>query len=98
MPSVIDHTSFYTDATLDVLATSVGNPAPINVGTAFGTLLCNIPDPGLIHFELASTPFSIALPDNCALVGRSVCCQGASLGGSQGLVLTNALDIVLGNL
>ena len=94
----ISHASFYTDAPLDVLLVNAGNTTPINVPTGFGTLLCNIPAANFIFFSPAGVPFGIGIPDDCALVGATVCSQGGSLGGSQGIVATNALDLVIGNL
>ncbi len=89
---VIDHTSFFPGAIVDVLNIS---PNAVNVPLAFGTLLCSLG--GDIFFALPSTPFSIAIPDQCGLVGRSLCAQGGAYASGQ-LQLTNAIDLVLGSL
>ena len=95
---IIDHTTFATGATLDFLATQADGMA-INVPTGVGTLLCNVPlSADFLFFETPGTAFSVPIPDACQFAGRSVICQGGSLGGPGGLQLTNALDIVLGHL
>ena len=93
---VIDHSSFYTDATVDFLAVNADG-VPVNAPLALGTLLCNVPGPDFIFIAPAGTGFSVVIPAGCDLVGRSVCSQGGSLGGSQGIRLANALDLVIGN-
>ncbi|MEX1025403.1 MAG: hypothetical protein WD226_10030 [Planctomycetota bacterium] len=93
---VIDHTSFYTDATIDFLAVNPDGAA-INVPLALGTLLCNVPSSDFLFFGAPGAPFAVSIPSTCSLVGRPVCTQGGSLGGSLGIQLTNALDLVLGN-
>ena len=94
----INHGSFYLDAGADVLAINPNNPAAINVPSGLGTVLCNIPGSEFISIVLPGANFSVGIPDDTNLVGLPVCSQGASIGGSQGIVLTNALDLVIGNL
>ena len=65
---------------------------------AIGTLLCNVPSPDFIFIRTAGTPFGVVVPDECDLVGLAVTSQGGSLGGALGIQLTNALDLVVGNL
>jgi len=85
-------------ATFDFLAMSV---APLNIPTAFGTLLCT---PALDTLVVtASSPFSVRIPADCTFVGVSLCFQGASWDGTfpmdeTAVQLTNALDITLGTL
>ena len=95
---MIDHGSFYPDATLDALAVQVSNTTPLNVPTGLGTILCAVPASPFIFFAPASFPFSVPLPDDCSIVGLQACCQGASLGGAEGIRVTNALDIRIGNM
>lgn len=86
----IDHTTFLPGALADVLAIGSG---PLNVGTPFGTLLCSI---SLTLSGPASARFPIPVPDNCSLVGATLCAQGASTNGVV-IALTNALDITIGS-
>ncbi|QDU69371.1 hypothetical protein [Engelhardtia mirabilis] len=91
---VILHGSFLPSATLDFLVVSLA-PLDLPIG-ALGTLLCAPPaiiDP---FVTAPGQPFFIPIPNQCVLVGASLCTQGVSadLGGT--VLLTNALDITLG--
>lgn len=67
---------------------------PIEVPTSFGRLLCV---PSLILSGPAGSPIPIDVPNDCTLVGRAVCVQGAGLEFSPlGVSFTNAIDVVLG--
>ncbi len=70
--------------------------APLNVPTAFGTLLCAPPPAGGLFLGTPGEPFAAAVPLDCGLVGVAACSQGASFAPGAGLQLTNALDLVLG--
>ena len=87
---VIDHSSFFPGALIDVLALSV---VQLNVPTPFGTLLC---DPTVILAGLSGAPFAFAIPANCSLAGFALCAQGASTDGIS-ILLTNALDTIVGS-
>ena len=91
----IDHSGFLPGAVLDFLAvTTVPTNLPL---PPFGTLLCDVSAPGTLMFDgPPGAPFALALPPNCALGGVALCVQGASFDGVQ-LLLTNALDVVLGS-
>lgn len=91
---VIDHTTFLPGATLDLLGITVN---PLNVPLPpFGTLLCDPTVIAAIPTSPAGVPFAIPVPYDCALAGASLCTQGASLNAAGNLLLTNALDLVLG--
>ena len=63
------------------------------VDAPYGTVLCL----GTVFTYLAppSTPFAVAIPADCTLVGIALCTQGASWDGTN-VLLTNGLDITLG--
>lgn len=88
---VIDHSSFFPGALIDVLGLST---APINAPSPFGTLLCN---PSVLFAGVAGAPFLLAIPANCSLAGFTICAQGAATDGIS-IVATNALDVVVGTL
>lgn len=90
----IDHTSFFPGALLDLLAVTP-LPSPVDLPTAFGTILCDISNPILFFDSPAGLPFSIPIPVNCNLVGKTICSQGVSTDGLD-VQLTNALDITFG--
>ena len=78
----------------DVLILSpVADPGTV---TAFGTLLCTIPGPGLIITAAPATPFAVPIPNDPTFVGAAVCTQGAGFDATWALTLTNALDLVIG--
>ena len=87
-------TPFLPGAVLDFAFVSVA--APINASTGLGTFLCNIPPPAQIFVVPASTPFSILIPNDCGLAGRSVCSQAGSFAPGPSIQLANALDLVVG--
>lgn len=72
-----------------------------------GVILCNFfTPPGLILTVTnpgsgsgPSTPFAVKVPDTCALVGVTLCVQGAYIEASPAgkISLTNALDITIGS-
>lgn len=92
---VIDHSSFHPGALLDFLAIA---PAPTNIPLApFGTVLCDaFSSTPLLFSGPAGTPFALLIPAQCGLLGASFCAQGMSTDGAS-LLLTNALDVVVGN-
>ena len=85
----IDHSSFFPGALIDVLGLS---STAINAPSPFGTVLCN---PTVLLAGLAGVPFQLAIPANCSLAGFVICAQGASTDGIA-IVVTNALDVVVG--
>ena len=94
---VVDHSTFYPSATMDFLAINLSG-VTVNVPSSLGTILCNPPQsPSLIFLSVPGVPFSVAVPDECRFVGKSICTQAGSFGGSQGLQLANAIDLVIGN-
>ncbi len=90
----VDHASFAPAAVLDFLAVSFG--PPLNLPTGLGTLLCSPPPAGLIFSVSAGTAFQLPIPNSCLLAGAAGCTQAASLNPDSTILLTNALDIVLG--
>jgi hypothetical protein len=90
----IDHTTFFPGALLDLLAVTP-LPSPVDLPTAFGTILCDISSPILFFDSPAGLPFAIPIPLNCNLVGKTICTQGVSTDGLD-VQLTNALDITFG--
>ena len=90
---VIDHATFVPGAVSDLLGISA---AALNLPTPAGTLLCAAPAPGLTFSTAPGTPFAVAVPADCTLLGAGLCSQGASLDAAGGLALTNALDLVFG--
>ena len=77
---------------VDVLFVSFKPGIELTLG--LGTLLCD-PSAPLLNFSTPSgTPFALPIPSNPALVGLSLCTQGAGIGAA--IELTNALDIVIG--
>ncbi|MEM7311257.1 MAG: hypothetical protein AAF682_31615 [Planctomycetota bacterium] len=92
---VIDHTSFLPAATLDVLAVAL-QPANVGLG-AVGTLLCDPATTVLVDPGVPGLPFAVPIPDDCGLVGATLCSQGASVDAAGAIRLTNALDLTLGS-
>ena len=91
---VVDHSGFVPDALIDYVGITA---LPANVPVpGLGTLLCDLSGAVVSFSTLAGLPFSIPIPNSCNLVGVELCAQAAALGGSQGTVLTNALDITVG--
>ena len=93
---VIDHGDFLPTATLDFLFVSAA-PTNIDLGAPLGTFLCDAltAPPIQLLSGAAGAPFEIGIPDNCLLIGLSLCAQGASTDGVS-TQLTNALDVVIG--
>lgn len=71
--------------------------------TPYGELLVQVPYYGGVHvFDSVGTPFAdgigrhyLPIPNDSSLLGVELFCQGVITG--QGPVLTNALDLILGN-
>jgi hypothetical protein len=89
----IDHTTFFPGATADFVLVDLR--PPINLPSSRGTLLCNVPPPSQRFFGPPGADFSLAIPNDCSLVGLPVCSQGGSM-GSGTFQLANALDLVIG--
>lgn len=88
-------TPFHPGALLDFIGVDL--VAPINVSTAWGTLLVNSPPEPQLFFNYApGTPFSIGIPADCAYVGMSAWTQGGSVALGPDIALANGLDIVFG--
>lgn len=91
----IDHATFLPTAVVDVLFVAV-LPDELALGPPYGTLLCDIfLVPPLLFGAGAGAPFTLPIPLNCNLVGKSFCAQGLSLDGVTA-ELTNALDVTVG--
>lgn len=70
-------------------------PTAINSPSVFGTILSF---PQVAWFSAAAgTSFAIPIPVDCALVGQFLSCQGVAIESPSSIVLTNALDIVIGS-
>ena len=80
---------------LDVAIVSLA--APIEIGLPFGTLLSNIVTT-LLQFNFApGTAFTIAIPNDCGLVGVNITTQGGSVSfGPLTIGLANGIDIIPG--
>ena len=93
----IDHGTFAPDALVDVLIVS---ERAANLTTPWGTLLCATagPPPALRFPNPPGTAFAIPVPDDCGLVGLELCTQVATISKDATIVLTNALDVRVGNL
>ena len=68
---------------------------PLNIPTAFGTLLIWPPRAAQIFFALPGQPFAIPIPGDCSLVGVSAWAQAGAF-NAPGLVFANGIDIVIG--
>ncbi|MEM7307783.1 MAG: FG-GAP repeat protein [Planctomycetota bacterium] len=90
---VIDHTEFVRDSTLDFAGVSL---QPLNLPSAYGTLLCDPSAPLWTYSGAPAAPLQIKIPDECALAGTPVCAQGGSMDARGDFFLANALDAVLG--
>lgn len=64
---------------------------------ALGTLMCNMGAARLV-LQASGLPFAVPIPAGCVFAGQAVSSQGAAFGGSLGIRLTNALDLVIGTL
>lgn len=82
----------------DLLAISLRSTVNVVVpGVLVGTLLLDPTAPELILLaQVPAQPFAVAFPNNLSLMGLELSSQGASL-GTPGIVMTNALDLVIGN-
>ena len=90
---VIDHATFVPGAIFDVFSISL---TPANTPMPpIGTLLCG---PNIyMRIRLPGSPLNLDIPNSFALVGVRLCAGGGSFDSSSNLVLTNALDITIGN-
>lgn len=91
---VIDHTTFFPGALVDIVGIALG-PASVPL-PPYGTVLCDFFSfPPYTFQAVPGLPFVIDIPLECNLIGASFCTQGLS---SDGLTnqLTNALDITIG--
>ncbi|MEM7309920.1 MAG: hypothetical protein AAF682_24815 [Planctomycetota bacterium] len=89
---IVDHGAFAPDAVLDVLIISL---EAANVPTASGTLLCGLGNPSVTLTALPGTAFASVTPDQPHFVGVALCAQAASVTATD-VLLTNALDLVIG--
>jgi len=90
----IDHTTFVPSAVLDVYGFFL---FPANVDSPpMGTILCS--SPVLYQFRLPADSLNLPIPDNCSLVGMRLCLAAASLSATSEIFLTNALDLIIGNI
>ena len=70
---------------------------PINLPTSLGTVLITPPPGGQIFLNPApGTPFALAIPFDCQLIGQSAWAQGGSVSPGPTIALTNGLDITFG--
>ena len=92
---VIDHSTFSTDATLDLAILGV-NQVNVSLG-ARGTLLCGLSGAALLQAS-PGQPFALPIPNHPIFLGVQFCVQGASVSPSAGLRFANALDITIGTL
>jgi hypothetical protein len=90
----VDHSTFFPEALVDIMGITP-SPAPLDIPTVFGTILCNIGEPILLYATPAGVPFSVPIPNICSVVGKSVCSQAATSDGLQSFAL-NALDLTFG--
>ncbi|MEM7305463.1 MAG: FG-GAP-like repeat-containing protein [Planctomycetota bacterium] len=92
---VVDHTSFLPTATIDTLAVAL---APLNFPfPPNGTILCDYFTFGgtLLLSSPPGVPFTVPIPNQCNLVGATLCAQALSIDGAV-TRYTNALDITIG--
>jgi hypothetical protein len=88
-------TAFHPGAFLDFLGLDFNGP--INVPTAWGTLLMFPPRRSQLFFNFSpGTPFSLQVPVACGLIGYPISTQGGSVSVGPTIALANALDIVIG--
>jgi hypothetical protein len=88
-------TPFHPGAFVDFVG--VDFTGPLNVPTAMGTLLIWPPPRPRLFFNWApGSPFSLAVPFDCSLIGVSAWSQGGSVSAGPNVALANALDIVFG--
>jgi hypothetical protein len=70
---------------------------PLNVPTQWGTLLIwPPPNPQLFWNAQPGTPFSLPVPNDCALVGQPAWAQALSVDFALTIVFANGLDLVFG--
>ncbi len=92
----VDHTNFAPASVLDFVAIDLG--LPLNVPLGIGTLLCMPPPPGQIFYATPGASFSIPVPSDCSFLGVTACSQAGSFTPGSGIELTNAIDLILGNV
>lgn len=92
---LVDHGAFVPGALGDLLILS---PSATEVDLGFpGTLLCSVPFLGFTPFNpTPGQPFAIPIPDDCSLIGVSLCAQAVSSADGVSFLFTNALDVTIG--
>jgi hypothetical protein len=91
----IDHAVFQPAAIADfvgVTATGANVSLP-----PFGTLLCDLATLIMLPTSAPGVPFAISIPNDCSLIGATLCAQGASVDALVSISLANALDITIGS-
>ena len=89
---IVDHSSFLPNAQLDILGIHAQSfEMPSNIGTFLAVMAPN----SVYVFSTPGVPFAVPAPVQLTLMGAELTAQAASIDGSQ-VVLSNALDIVLG--
>lgn len=68
----------------------------LNVPSPFGTFLGNVPASNFFFFSTVGARFSVAIPADSSLVGLFLVTQGAGFAPGPVVMLTNALDVVIG--
>ena len=94
---VVDHTSFFPGALFDLVAITSG-PIPVDIPSIYGTFLCDLTGALIFKKKPAGVPFTIFIPNDCTLLGVSVCTQAFSVDALGGLLFTNAIDITIGTI
>jgi hypothetical protein len=90
---VVDHETFAPSAVVDFVGVDL--VGPLNFPSPYGLVLITPPPSSQLFFALPGAPFSIRIPNDCALIGVHAWSQGGSFNG-PGLELANAIDIVFG--
>jgi hypothetical protein len=87
--------AFHHGAFVDFVGVDLGGP--INVPTQWGRLLIWPPPGPQLFFNFSpGTPFALAVPPECGLVGVPAWSQGGSVAAGPSIALANGLDLVLG--
>lgn len=91
----VDHSVFFPGALVDIAG--LGPPSPMDLPTAFGTILVDITQPIFLYFTPAGVPFDAPVPELCALIGRTGTLQAVSVDGIEAQI-ANAIDFTIGTL
>ena len=91
----VDHSNFAPTAVLDLLAVST---ASANVASPAGTVLVDLNAFTVWAVATPGQAFDLRVPSDCSQLGMNYFAQAASLMGSSGYALTNALDVVIGSV